>query len=218
MPSNEIARAIISKSGIAFSAPSANLSGKPSPTTAKDVYVDMKGRIPLIIDGDNSAVGVESTVISFENNAIRVLRPGFVSPEDLTEITPNVIIDDGVINMLSKDAVVKSPGMKYKHYSPDADIIIIDGALDKYIEYIKNNASESDCCMVFDGDELDVKNPVITYGKDSEEQAALLFSTLRKLDFMGIKKAYARCPSKDGVGLAVYNRLLRAAGFKVIRV
>ena len=218
MPSDSTARAIIKAAGVPVAAPSANLSGSPSPTEAVHVFNDMNGRIPLIIDGNNSAVGVESTVISFENNAIRVLRPGFVSPEDLTEITPNVIIDDGVINMLSKDAVVKSPGMKYKHYSPDADIVIIDGALDKYIEYIKNNASESDCCMVFDGDELDVKNPIITYGRDSEEQAALLFSTLRKLDFMGVKKAYARCPSKDGVGLAVYNRLLRAAGFKVIRV
>lgn len=218
MPSDKTAREIIKAAGVPVAAPSANLSGSPSPTEAIHVFNDMNGRIPLIIDGDNSAVGVESTVISFENNSIRILRPGFVSPEDLTEITPNVIIDDGVINMLGKDAVVKSPGMKYRHYSPKAEVIIIEGELDAYADFIKNNADQNDCCMIFDGDEIDVPNPIIRYGKDSEEQAAKLFSTLRKLDFMGVSRAYARCPSKEGVGLAVYNRLLRAAGFKVIRV
>ena len=218
MPSDKTARAIIKAAGVPVAAPSANLSGSPSPTEAIHVYDDMKGRIPLIIDGEHSSVGVESTVISFEKNGIRILRPGFVSAEDLTEITPNVIIDDGVIHMLSKDAVVKSPGMKYRHYSPKADVIIIEGELENYEKFIRENADERDCCMVFDGDELKVNNPVVTYGKDSEQQAVKLFSTLRKIDEMGIKKAYARCPSKKGVGLAVYNRLLRAAGFQVIKV
>lgn len=218
IPSDKTARAIIEASGVPIAAPSANLSGSPSPTEAIHVYNDMKGRIPLIINGESSVVGVESTVISFENNSIRILRPGFISPEDLTEITPNVIIDDGVINMLKKDAVVKSPGMKYRHYSPAAEIIIIEGELAEYVEFIKNNAVSTDCCMIFDGDEIDVVNPIVKYGKNSEEQANMLFSTLRKLDFMGVKRAYARCPSKEGVGLAVYNRLLRAAGFKVIKV
>ncbi|MBE6837821.1 MAG: threonylcarbamoyl-AMP synthase [Ruminococcus sp.] len=218
MPSDSTARAIIKAAGVPIAAPSANLSGSPSPTEAIHVFSDMNGRIPLIIDGDNSAVGVESTVISFENNGIRILRPGFVSPEDLTEITPNVTIDDGVISKLGKDVVVKSPGMKYRHYSPKAEVIIIDGELDNYVEFIKTNTNKDDCCMIFDNDIIDVENPVIRYGKDSEEQAVKLFSTLRKLDHMNIKKAYARCPSKEGVGLAVYNRLLRAAGFKVIKV
>lgn len=218
MPSDKTARAIIKASGVPVAAPSANLSGSPSPTEAVHVYEDMKGRIPLIIDGKNSSVGVESTVISFENNAIRILRPGFVSAEDLTEITPNVIIDDGVIHMLSKDAVVKSPGMKYRHYSPKAEVIIVEGELSSYENFIRNNAQMSDYCMIFSVDEIDVENPVIYYGKDSEEQAVKLFSALRKLDELGVKRAYARCPSKKGVGLAVYNRLLRAAGFQVIKV
>lgn len=218
MPSDKTARAIIKAAGVPVAAPSANLSGSPSPTEAVHVYEDMKGRIPLIIDGEHSSVGVESTVISFEANGIRILRPGFISPEDLTEITPNVIIDDGVIHMLSKDAVVKSPGMKYKHYSPKADVTIIDGELSAYEKYVQDFCDESDYCMVFDGDKINVRNPIITYGKDSEEQAVKLFSTLRRLDELGVKKAYARCPSKEGVGLAVYNRLLRAAGFQVIKV
>ncbi|MDE6150151.1 MAG: threonylcarbamoyl-AMP synthase, partial [Ruminococcus sp.] len=117
MPSHKIATSIIDKCGFPLAAPSANLSGSPSPTTAKHVFDDMNGRIPCIIDGGFSAVGVESTVISFENNGIRLLRPGFVSVEDLKEITENVFIDEGVLHMLQKDAVAASPGMKYKHYS-----------------------------------------------------------------------------------------------------
>lgn len=218
MPSDKIARAIIKSAGVPIAAPSANLSGSPSPTEAIHVFEDMKGRIPLIIDGKNSAVGVESTVISFEGNSIRILRPGFVSAEDLTEVTPNVIIDDGVIHMLQKDAVVKSPGMKYRHYSPKAEVIIIDGSLENYQKFIENNAQKTDWCMIFDNDKITTENSVIRYGKDSEEQAVKLFSTLRKLDELNVNRAYARCPKKDGVGLAVYNRLLRAAGFQVIKV
>ncbi len=218
MPSDKIARAIIKSAGVPIAAPSANLSGSPSPTEAVHVYEDMNGRIPLIIDGKNSAVGVESTVISFEKNSIRILRPGFISAEDLTEVTPNVIIDDGVIHMLGKDVVAKSPGMKYRHYSPKAEVIIIDGNLENYEKFIKENADETDYCMIFDNDKLNVRNSIIKYGKNSEEQAVKLFSTLRKLDELGVKRAYARCPEKNGVGLAVYNRLLRAAGFQVIKV
>lgn len=218
MPSDKIARAIIKSAGVPIAAPSANLSGSPSPTEAVHVYEDMKGRIPLIIDGKNSAVGVESTVISFEKNSIRILRPGFISAEDLTEVTPNVIIDDGVIHMLGKDVVAKSPGMKYRHYSPKAEVIIIDGNLENYEKFIQENADETDYCMIFDNDKLNVRNSTIKYGKNSEEQAVKLFSTLRKLDELGVKRAYARCPEKNGVGLAVYNRLLRAAGFQVIKV
>lgn len=108
--------------------------------------------------------------------------------------------------------------MKYRHYSPKAEVIIVDGSLENYQKFIENNAKKTDWCMIFDGDEITTDNPFIKYGKDSEEQAVKLFSTLRKLDELNVKRAYARCPDKDGVGLAVYNRLLRAAGFQVIKV
>lgn len=217
MPSHKTARAIIEKCGFPIAAPSANLSGSPSPTTAGHVFNDMNGRIPAIIDGGFSAVGVESTVISFEENAIRILRPGFISEHDLKEITLNVIIDKGVIAQLDQGAIARSPGMKYKHYAPKADITIIDGSLDAYRAYVKKHADKNDVCMVFaqsDSDGLELKT--LCYGETDEQQAHLLFDTLRELDNVGAKKVYARCPRKSGVGLAVYNRLLRAAAFQVV--
>lgn len=218
MPSDKTARAIIKAAGVPVAAPSANLSGSPSPTEASHVYDDLKGKIPLIIDGEHSVVGVESTVISIEENGVRVLRPGFISLEDLTEVTPNVTIDDGVIHMLADNAVVKSPGMKYRHYSPNADVIILDGDINGFNRYISDYADEDDYCMIFDNDLLTVDMPSITYGDTSAKQAVQLFSVLRKLDEMQAKRVYARCPAKTGIGLAVYNRLLRAAGFQVIKV
>ena len=166
-----------------------------------------------------SAVGVESTVISFEGDSIRILRPGFISKEDLTEITDNVIIDKGVLEQLSPDTVVRSPGMKYKHYSPAADVTIIDADADKFRDFVKEHGDSDTICLVFDESDCagtDVR--YINYGADSKQQAQRLFDALRELDDMGAKKAYARCPEKTGVGLAVYNRLLRAAGFQVIRL
>ena len=217
MPSHKTARAIIEKCGFPIAAPSANLSGSPSPTTAGHVFNDMNGRIPAIVDGGFSAVGVESTVISFENDAIRILRPGFISAEDLKEITHNVIIDKGVIAKLENGAVARSPGMKYKHYAPKADITIIDGSLDAFRSYVSKNKCNGLICMTFsdsDCDGLGVRT--LSYGDTDEKQAHLLFDTLRELDNIGAKKVFARCPRKDGVGLAVYNRLLRAAAFQVV--
>lgn len=219
MPSHKTARAIIDACGFPLAAPSANLSGSPSPTTAKHVFDDMNGKIPCIIDGGFSAVGVESTVISFEDNAIRLLRPGFISVDDLKEITDNVLIDDGVLHMLDKNAVVSSPGMKYKHYSPKADVVLIDGSLEKFREYVARHNEANLWCMPFsDNDMNGLDIPFIPYGNTSKEQAHMVFDVLRELDKAGAKKVYARCPEINGVGLAVYNRLLRAAGFQVIKL
>lgn len=219
MPSNKTAAAIIRACGLPLAAPSANLSGSPSPTSAQHVFDDMNGRIPCIIDGGSCAVGVESTVITFENDSIRLLRPGFISVDDLNEITENVLIDKGVLETVSQDAVVASPGMKYKHYSPKADITIIDGTLEAFREYVISHGDQDTWCMVFSESDADgIDFPAISYGNSDEEQARKLFDTLRELDKLGVKKAYARCPSKRGVGLAVYNRLLRAAGFQVVKL
>ena len=219
MPSNKTARALIDAAGVPLAAPSANLSGSPSPTKAIHVYNDMKGRIPCILDDGGCAVGVESTVISFENDSIRLLRPGFISVEDLLTICPRVIVDKGVTETVAADAVVASPGMKYKHYAPKADITIIEASLEDFKAYCFEKAEKDALLMVFqDTDAENTGHHCISYGKDGKEQAKLLFDVLRKLDEMNIKKVYARCPSKDGVGLAVYNRLLRAAGFQVIKL
>ena len=219
MPSNKYARKIIEYAGVPIAAPSANLSGSPSPTTAMHVFKDMNGRIPAIVDGGMSAVGVESTVISFENDGIRILRPGFISREDLLEICENVIIDKGVLEQLSPETIVRSPGMKYRHYSPKADVTIIDAELEKFRAFVKENCDKDTVCLVFDDKDCEgLDTRYINYGNDSKQQARMLFDALRELDEIGAKKAYARCPQKSGVGLAVYNRLLRAAAFQVIKL
>ncbi|MBR1739575.1 MAG: threonylcarbamoyl-AMP synthase [Ruminococcus sp.] len=220
MPSHKTAREIIDACGFPVAAPSANLSGSPSPTSARHVFSDMNGRIPAIVDGGACGVGVESTVISFEGKTdIRLLRPGFISAEELREITADVLIDKGVLEMISLTEKVSSPGMKYKHYAPKAEITIIDSTAAQFFDHIRCNADPEDTLMVFSEKEAQgLVQPHICYGETGEEQAKLLFGVLRELDEMGAKKVYARCPSKDGVGLAVYNRLLRAAAFRVIKL
>ncbi len=219
MPSNETARKLIDFSGLPLAAPSANLSGSPSPTKASHVFNDMNGRIPCILDDGSCAVGVESTVIAFEENSIRLLRPGFISAEELSDICENVIIDKGVIEAVAQDVKVASPGMKYKHYAPKADITIIDSGTAAFRSYCASHASDDDVLMLFtEAEGTGLTQRCIAYGATSEEQAANLFDVLRELDIIGAKKVYARCPAKTGVGLAVYNRLLRAAAFKVIKL
>lgn len=220
IPSNETARRLIARCGFPIAAPSANLSGSPSPTTAEHVMNDMNGRVAAVIDGGACGVGVESTVISFEgNDGIRLLRPGFVSVEDLKEITENIIIDKGVLEMLDENARVSSPGMKYKHYAPKAEITIIDGSGEQFNAYCRDNANKDDVLMVFSrNDVTGLENSFIALGEDESVQAQRLFGALRELDEIGAKKVYARCPNKSGVGLAVYNRLLRAAAYRVVRL
>lgn len=217
-PSHRAARRIIAASGCGLAAPSANLSGSPSPTTLKHVLDDMNGRIPAVVDGGSCEVGVESTVISFDGDSIRLLRPGRISVEMLRTVTENVIVDKGVLEQLDAAAKVASPGMKYKHYSPKAEVFILKGTAAEIDEYLSENAHNGDYAMLFDGDSLTCDIPVLFYGADSEEQANRLFAVLRECDRIGAKRVFARCPETDGVGLAVYNRLLRAAAFRVIHL
>lgn len=215
-PSHPVAKRLIELCDVPLAAPSANLSGSPSPTTARRVFEDMSGRIPAIIDGGESAVGVESTVIAFDGDGVRILRPGGVTPQMLREVTQNVTVDEGVINELSPDAVVRSPGMKYKHYAPKAQVRLIKSDIMGYCEYVKSHAKTGDFCLVFGDDESVAGIPYLAYGQSAEMQAHELFEKLRQLDEMGARTVFARCPKADGVGLAVYNRILRAAGFCVI--
>ncbi len=217
-PAHPVALALINASKKALAAPSANLSGSPSPTNCARVYEDMRGRIPAIIDGGESDVGVESTVISFEGDGIRILRPGKISAEDLLTVTDNVYIDKGVLAQLDVNAVVKSPGMKYKHYSPNAEIILVESDVDAFKRYVSENKNDDTFCLLFDESEAIEGVKYLAYGITSEEQAHYLFERLREFDEMGAKTVYARCPSKEGVGLAVYNRILRSAGFNLIKL
>lgn len=221
MPSNEIARQIIEQSQIPFSAPSANISGKPSPTTAIDVFNDMNGKIPLIIDGGTSDAGVESTVVSVLEDTPIILRPGIITKEMMELVLEKEVrVAKEVTSGVSDEKKVRSPGMKYKHYAPNAEVIILSGNLEKFKEYVDLNKTDKTFVMCFDDEEKEFSVPAISYGKkdDSLSQAHNLFNTLRKLDELNAKLVFARCPSTLGVGLAVYNRLIRSAGFKVIEL
>ena len=219
VPSHPVMHRIIELSGCPIAAPSANTSGYPSPTSASHVMRDMSGKIAAVVDGGSSEFGVESTVISIEGeNTVRILRPGCVTKEMLSEICGEVIIDHAILHELEAGQKAASPGMKYKHYSPRADIIMVEGSLSGFTAYVGENYGDGVYSLIFDTDREGFPYRYMTYGKDSSEQAHLLFQRLRELDDIGAEKVYVRAPSPEGVGLAVYNRLIRAAGFEVIRI
>ena len=218
-PSNEIARKLISLS-MPLAAPSANLSGSPSPTNARHVRDDMNGRIDAIIDGGECEVGVESTVITLATDIPRLLRPGGITVEQLREAIGEVIIDDAVLNPLKSGERVASPGMKYKHYAPKAHIILLEGSDEDFIRYVNEHKVDGTAALCYDEDveKLEVPNIPIGHADDYEMQSHKLFSSLRNADEQGFKTVYAHCPKTDGMGLAVYNRIIRAAGFEVIEI
>lgn len=216
MPASEAALAIIKKCGFPLAAPSANLSGKPSPTTAMHVYEDLNGKIPLIIDGGECSVGVESTVVCFKDGKIRILRPGGITAEMLSEFA-EVEVDKAVTAQPAKDERVLSPGMKYKHYSPKADVYIINAHGDKFTDYCSKRA-RFEKNLISLGTGVPEEGCFMDYGATPEIQAHRLFALLRKADEIGAKTVLVEIPEKSGVGLAVYNRLLRAAAFRIIEV
>ena len=221
MPSHPVARAVIEQSGCAFAAPSANLSGKPSPTNAQDVFTDMDGRLPLILDGGECDWGVESTVVSVVGEKPTLFRPGHITLEDLERaLGEEVEVSKAILEKLPDGAVVRSPGMKYKHYAPKADVTILKGSFDAYKEYMKSHCADGVYALCFTGEEPALPCPCVTYGRADkpDEQAHALFSALRELDARGAKTVFARCPAQEGVAMAVYNRLLRAAAFRVVEV
>lgn len=216
-PAHPIAQAVILRSGCPLAAPSANRSGSPSPTNALRVTEDMEGRIASILDGGNCDVGVESTVIDLCHTPPRLLRPGGITPEMLEDVLGPIEIDSAVTHALAKGAVAASPGMKYKHYAPKAEITIIKGSPKAYAEYANQRQGDGVGALCFDEDLPHLSVPSVTYGSrnDALTQAQKLFDALRQLDEMGIHTVYAACPKSSGVGLAVYNRLLRAAAFRI---
>lgn len=217
-PSDPIARALISAAGVPIAAPSANLSGSPSPTSAKHVISDLSGRVDMILNSHSCDVGVESTVISLAGEKPRLLRPGFVTPEELSKVLGEIDIDKAVFSSISNDTVVHAPGMKYKHYAPKARVFVVKGDFESFLRFIENKKNEKTVVMCFDGEGDKLNVPYIEYGNefDSKEQATRLFDALRKVDEMGAEVVFARCPDCTGVGLAVTNRLFKAAGFEVL--
>ncbi|MFR7551579.1 MAG: L-threonylcarbamoyladenylate synthase [Acutalibacteraceae bacterium] len=216
MPSHPAARAIIRAAGVPLAAPSANLSGLPSPSAFEHVCDDLMGRVEAIVDGGDCAVGLESTVITVVGDVPRVLRPGGVSVEQLRAVLGRVEVDRAVLEKPAENARVASPGMKYKHYAPKAEITIVDAAFEDYARFV--NAQAGAVALCFQGEELRLSVPCVPFGRaeDALSQAHDLFAALHRLDAVGAKTVYARMPRRNGVGLAVYNRLIRAAAFRVL--
>lgn len=219
-PVHEVARQIIERSGVPIAAPSANKSGRPSPTSARHVYNDMNGIIPLIIDAGPCDVGVESTVIKISEDSIIVLRPGAITAEMLREVCDNVTISNAVTEELKEGEVALSPGMKYKHYAPASELYLVDGDEDEFEKIVKEKAKKEKCAVICYEEELTKFEgiPTLSAGKrdDIKEQTKRLFELLRRCDELGVDTVYAHLPSKDGQALAMYNRMIRACAHRVI--
>lgn len=220
IPGNEVARKLIALSGRPLAAPSANTSGGVSPTTAQHCINDLDGKIDAIVDGGRCEVGLESTVLLMTGETPRILRPGFITKNQIESVIGKVDIDEAVLSPIKNGESPASPGMKYKHYSPKAKVIIINADLKDYIDYANSYKGEGAYALCFDEDAEFININKVTYGKQNDyvSQAANLFDKLRKLDDLGATTILARMPKSEGVGLAVLNRLLRAAAFNVINI
>lgn len=218
-PADINAQRLIKASGCPLAAPSANISGSPSPTTAEHVYNDMKGKIPAIIDGGECQVGLESTVVSIKDGVVTVLRPGGVTVEDLRGVYEKVEVCDAVLNKLKEGETALSPGMKYKHYSPKARVCLVRGSDEAFCAFVNKQDAKTTVALCYREDEKHINIPTIIMGRkaDLQAQAHNLFADLRLIDELeGVEVAYVRCPEAEGIGMAVLNRLIRAAGFEVI--
>ncbi|MCM1257094.1 MAG: L-threonylcarbamoyladenylate synthase [Roseburia sp.] len=226
MPKDEIALKLIDKSGCLIAAPSANTSGRPSPTLADHVFEDLNGRIPLILDGGEVGIGIESTILDLTEEVPVILRPGCITKEMLEQVIGEVRIDPG---LLAEDSKVKpkAPGMKYRHYAPKANLVLVGGQQENVIAKI--NALTEDLRKqekkvgIIGTDETVsryVGDAVISIGarEDEESIARHLYRILREFDELGVEMIYSESFSSQGIGQAIMNRLLKAAAHQVIEV
>ena len=223
MPSHPVARAIIDAAGVPLAAPSANTSGKPSPTTARDVLDDMNGKIPAIVDGGACTVGVESTVVDMTGEFPQILRPGAITEEMIREAMGAVSTDRATLEGLSDDAKVRSPGMKYRHYAPKAPVILLEGAPeDTYLALLEQMQQPWTGVICFEEYLPAIKESKsrlvysLGYSWDHAEHARRLFALLRKFDRTQAKRIVVQCPRTMGANAGTVNRLRKAAGFQCI--
>ena len=218
-PDHDAAREIIRLSGVPIAAPSANISGKPSTTTAQHVLHDHDGKIDAIVDGGPCRVGVESTIVDLTEERPRLLRPGGIGPEQLIAVLGDLIVDKAVTSQIDKDEVVKAPGMKYRHYAPQEPVVIVSGSREKAAAYIRSHFEPGDRVLCFK-EELPLYRDCspLSYGQEADVNtlSAGLFAALRELDDPRIHQVYARCPTGGGVAYAVQNRLKKAAAFHIV--
>lgn len=227
MPSHPVAARLIKTSGVYIAAPSANISGKPSPTKAEHVIHDMNGRIDMIIADDTVDIGVESTIVDLSEDVPTILRPGFITKKQLEDVLGEVKVDPAVMGNVADGIVPKAPGMKYKHYSPDANVVIVTGDSDKVVgkinelcELRRKEGKRVGVMTVSEDAGCYNADKVVDMGSRCDEALAAknLFAALRSFDEDGIQYVYSESFPTDNVGQAVMNRLIKAAGHTIIKV
>ena len=225
MPSHPIARRLLESCGLPVAAPSANRSGKPSPTTAAHVLEDMDGIIPLILDGGPCEVGLESTVLDVCHGTPCILRPGGVTREMLEEVIGPVTVAGSVLRPLREGEVARSPGMRYRHYAPEGAVLLVEGSEAETLEALRRlyrvaEAEGEKACVLCFSEHAHALSDCAPHDLGSisrpEETAGRLFDVLRGLDRDGYTAIFSEVVNPEGVGLAVMNRLGRAAGFHTV--
>ena len=226
-PENKVAQYFIKKSGLPIAAPSANSSGKPSPTRASHVEFDLNSKIDMIIDGGSAEFGLESTIVDVSSDVPCLLRPGSITKAMIEDVIGEITVDKAVLDKLSEGEKPKAPGMKYTHYSPTANVTIVKGDIDNMInkinEIIKSDDFKNKKVGVIATEQTKDKYLcdniiVIGYRNNSDEIASNLFKVLRKCDFLGFSDVYIEAFDENGVGMAIMNRLKKAAGYNIINV
>lgn len=221
-PSHPVANALISVAGFPIAAPSANLSGKPSPTCAEYVIEDMDGRVDMIIDGGECDIGLESTIVKIDGDGVIMLRPGGITCDALSCVCERVTVADAVLSSLAANERPLSPGMKYRHYAPSSPLVLISGDDEKKLEFLKKAQEKENCVILCYEEELlslgASKTISVGARNDLEHQAKVLFSSLRVADTYKADIIYGHLPCKDGLGLALYNRMIRAAAHTIKEV
>ena len=219
-PAHPVCRAILEVADIPVAAPSGNTSGRPSPTTAGHMWEDMEGKIDAIVDGGPCTVGVESTIVDLTCTPPRLLRPGGITLEQLEEALGEVAVDPAVTRPMGAGEKPRAPGMKYRHYAPRAPVTVVAGDPAGSARYIQENAAPEDGIICFDefaplfpGHYVERLGP----SGDKGEQARHIFDALRAFDDTPVKAIWAQCPEAAGMGLAVANRLNKAAGFHIVQ-
>ena len=218
-PDHAVTEAIIKKAGVPIAAPSANLSGRPSCTTAAHVLEDMEGKIAGIVDGGSCAVGVESTIIDLTVTPPHLLRPGGMPLEALEEVLGEIRVDKAVVSLLSEGEKPRAPGMKYRHYAPKAPVTVVTGKAENSAKLIAALLRKDMGVICFEEylplfEEVEVRS--LGSKEDKLSQAQQVFDALRAFDETSVSAIFAQCPDDTGLGLAVGNRLKKAAGFQVI--
>ena len=221
-PSHPVARELIAAAGVPIAAPSANLSGKPSPTCARHVIEDLSGRVDMILDGGDSEIGLESTIVSLNENRATLLRPGAITADALRCVCKSVTVAPAVLEQLKENERPLSPGMKYKHYAPSVPFVLLKGNEKNVLAFLKKEQKTKNCAILCYSEEtatLENKN-IIDIGKSEnlDEQAKRLFTALRDADKLGVEIIYGHLPTTDGIGLALYNRMLRAAAHTILEI